>query len=86
MVFKLLGVLIENKNIFKDFLAFIRKLPMLKIGQKATSDFCSRFPSLPLVDFLQCSLFIGRRGKYGKIKMYMNMYIFRTTSSLRNIY
>jgi hypothetical protein len=66
MVFKLLGVLIENKNKFKDFLALIKKIPMLKFVLKAKSEFCSCFPSQPLVDFLQCPLLIG---KYGKMYM-----------------
>jgi hypothetical protein len=43
MVFKLLGVLIEEKKIFKDFLAFIKKIPMLKIVPKATLEFCSGY-------------------------------------------
>jgi hypothetical protein len=39
---------------------------MLKIVLKAKSELCSGFPSQPLVDFLQCPLFIG---KYGKMYM-----------------
>ncbi len=60
---------VQEKNKFKVFACFLETLTVLiiKIVLKAAQNFCSGFPFLSLVDFLQCTLTAGFRNNFLRI-------------------
>ncbi len=78
--FQFFGFLFENK--YKDFDCCYKKhLLILKILPKAASEFFFSFPSLSLVDFLQCPPLIGYRKILGRFTWHRRLSVCRNKLS-----